>query len=115
MIWSEEELEKLPKKQGFRLRGLEMTRLETFIDAAFAFAITILVISIGELPKNYGELVNALKDAPAFAGVMPTKIGIFAGFIYFFLPIAMPITAIHYYKKAEKIDKAALTDNSNKW
>ena len=68
MTWSEKDLEKLPRKQGFRLRGLEMTRLETFIDAAFAFAITILVISINDLPKNYQELVRALKDIPAFAG-----------------------------------------------
>jgi hypothetical protein len=32
-------LDDLPKLRGFRLRGMEMTRLETFIDAAFAFAI----------------------------------------------------------------------------
>lgn len=31
---------------GFRLRGLDMTRIETFTDAAFAFALTLLVISI---------------------------------------------------------------------
>src|SRR5438874_13439470 len=37
-------LEELPRLRGFRLRGLEMTRLETFIDAAFAFAISMLVI-----------------------------------------------------------------------
>jgi len=29
-------LDDLPKLRGFRLRGIEMTRLETFIDAAFA-------------------------------------------------------------------------------
>ena len=67
MNWSEQELEKLPQNKGFRLRGIEMTRLETFIDAAFAFSITILVISMDKLPGNYGELVNALKGAPAFA------------------------------------------------
>ncbi len=32
-------LDDLPRLRGFRLRGMEMTRLETFIDAAFAFAI----------------------------------------------------------------------------
>ena len=35
--WSEQTLSSLPEAHGFRLRGAEMTRLETFIDAAFAF------------------------------------------------------------------------------
>ena len=29
-------LDELPRLRGFRLRGVDMTRLETFIDAAFA-------------------------------------------------------------------------------
>ena len=33
------DLNALPRLRGFRLRGTEMTRLDTFIDAAFAFAI----------------------------------------------------------------------------
>lgn len=48
-------------------RGQNMTRLETFTDAAFAFAATMLAISIDEIPKNYVELIGALKGAPAFA------------------------------------------------
>ena len=36
------DLDLLPQLRGFRLRGMEMTRLETFIDAAFAFAISML-------------------------------------------------------------------------
>ncbi len=67
MIWSEQKLNKLPKKTGFRLRGLQMTRLETFTDAVFAFALTLLVISIGSIPKSYEELLLALKGTPAFA------------------------------------------------
>jgi len=39
------DLDALPRLNGFRLRGIAMTRLETFIDAAFAFAITMLVIA----------------------------------------------------------------------
>ena len=39
------DLDALPRLRGFRLRGMEMTRLETFIDAAFAFAISMLVIA----------------------------------------------------------------------
>ena len=33
------ELDSLLRLKGFRLRGIQMTRLETFIDAAFAFGI----------------------------------------------------------------------------
>ena len=56
----------LPKKQGFTLRRLEMTRLETFVDAAFAFAITMLVISAGKMPTNFKDLITALKAVPSF-------------------------------------------------
>ena len=47
-------------------RGAQMTRLETFTDAAFAFAVTLLAISIDQIPSNYPELVETLKGAPAF-------------------------------------------------
>lgn len=51
----------------FPRRGTEMTRLETFTDAAFAFAATLLAISIDTVPGTYAELMEALKGAPAFA------------------------------------------------
>ncbi len=35
------DLDALPRLHGFRLRGMQMTRLETFIDAAFASSILI--------------------------------------------------------------------------
>jgi uncharacterized membrane protein len=56
----------LPVEGGFRMRGTDMTRLETFTDAAFAFAITLLVVVVGELPTTYAELLDAIKAAPAF-------------------------------------------------
>ncbi|MCB1643573.1 MAG: DUF1211 domain-containing protein, partial [Xanthomonadales bacterium] len=46
-------------------RGQQVTRLEAFVDAAFAFALTMLVISIDEIPGNRAELVQALKGVPA--------------------------------------------------
>jgi len=49
------------------VRGHEMTRLEVFTDAAFAFAAAMLAISIDEVPATYPELIEALKGAPAFA------------------------------------------------
>lgn len=54
-------------KDGFRLRGAEMTRTEAFTDAAFAFAVTLLVISIDAVPTSYREMVEALLGVPAFA------------------------------------------------
>ena len=63
---SEEFLATCPEHQGFRLRGLDMTRIEVLVDAAFAFAITLLVISFDTIPANFDEMVTALKNTPAF-------------------------------------------------
>jgi hypothetical protein len=54
-------------KDGFRLRGESISRLETFVDAAFAFAVTMMVISIGEIPKSVPELLFALHKVPTMA------------------------------------------------
>jgi uncharacterized membrane protein len=60
------DLDSLPRLKGFRLRGMEMTRLETFIDAAFAFAVTMLVISNGQVPNDIPALLAAFKNVPGF-------------------------------------------------
>jgi hypothetical protein len=52
--------------EEFPQRGLEVTRLSTFTDAAFAFAAALLAISIDDIPSSYTELTTALKDGPAF-------------------------------------------------
>jgi uncharacterized membrane protein len=44
-----------------------MTRLETFVDATFAFAITILVIAGQQVPDQVDVLLNAFRNVPAFA------------------------------------------------
>lgn len=48
-------------------RGREVTRIEAFVDAAFAFAVTLLVISFNALPDSVDALIEALKGVPAFA------------------------------------------------
>jgi uncharacterized membrane protein len=60
------DLNELPRLRGFRLRGMESTRLETFIDAAFAFAITMLVIAGQSIPNDIETLLGAFKNVPAF-------------------------------------------------
>ncbi|TWI06052.1 putative membrane protein [Luteimonas cucumeris] len=57
----------IPGKDGFRRRGVEVTRLEAFVDAAFAFAVTLLVISVDSIPDSLDALALALKGVPAFA------------------------------------------------
>ena len=36
---SQEYVDNCPREGEFRLRGMEMTRIEVFVDAAFAFAL----------------------------------------------------------------------------
>src|SRR5947207_8162233 len=70
------DLDALPRLRGFRLRGMEMTRLETFIDAAFAFAISMLVIAANQVPDNIEELLVAFRHVPAFVASI-VVLGIF--------------------------------------
>ena len=51
---------------GFPTR-LPVTRIEAFVDAAFAFAVTLLVISFDAIPDSVPALLEALKGVPAFA------------------------------------------------
>jgi uncharacterized membrane protein len=60
------DLDTLPTKDGFRLRGEAVTRLETFVDAAFAFAVTLLVVSFERVPGTFAELMDAMRRVPAF-------------------------------------------------
>ena len=57
----------LPVQDGFRVRGAQPTRIDAFVDAAFAFAVTLLVVSVGHVPASAPELVQAMRGVPAFA------------------------------------------------
>ena len=46
-------------KDGFRLRGTQMSRIDGFSDVVFGFALTLLVVSL-DVPKTYAEFHNML-------------------------------------------------------
>lgn len=55
-----------PADPMFRWRGGEVSRLEALTDAVFAFALTLLVVSL-EVPATYAEMVEVIRQFPAFA------------------------------------------------
>lgn len=53
-------------KDGFRLRGTSMSRIDGFSDVVFGFALTLLVVSL-EVPRTYDEFHAALRGFFPFA------------------------------------------------
>lgn len=52
--------------EGFRWRGESVSRVEGFADAVFAFAVTLLVASLG-VPSTFDELLEIMRGFFAFA------------------------------------------------
>ncbi|MCU1234473.1 MAG: hypothetical protein JWP63_2440, partial [Candidatus Solibacter sp.] len=51
---------------AFRWRGSEIARIEGLSDAVFAFAVTLLVVSL-EVPKTFNELTTLMSGFAPFA------------------------------------------------
>jgi uncharacterized membrane protein len=47
-------------------RRNEISRLEAFSDAAFGFALTLLVVTL-DVPRSYDELIRTMRGLPSFA------------------------------------------------
>jgi len=50
----------------FRWRGGDVSRIENLSDVVFAFALTLIVVSL-EVPRNIGELLAVIVQFPVFA------------------------------------------------
>lgn len=55
-----------PVERGFRVRGAAPSRLEAFSDAVFAFAVTLLVVSL-DVPRTFDELRGLMAGFVGFA------------------------------------------------
>lgn len=69
--------------KDFRWRGGEVSRIEAFSDAVFAFSITLLVVSL-EVPSSFEQLKQLMYGFPAFSLTFITIVGIwYAHYIFF--------------------------------
>ncbi|TSJ42675.1 DUF1211 domain-containing protein [Mucilaginibacter corticis] len=57
---------KLNAGDSIKWRSHEPSRIETFSDAAFAFALTLIIVSI-EVPKTFHDLMETMKGTLSFA------------------------------------------------
>ncbi len=55
-----------PAENGFRMRGVAMSRIDAFSDVVFGFALTLLVVSL-EVPKDFSGLHEIVRGFIPFA------------------------------------------------
>ncbi|MEM7081836.1 MAG: TMEM175 family protein [Pseudomonadota bacterium] len=63
--WTQDAIDALAVEDHFRLRGTDTTRLDTLVDAAFAFTLTMLVITFDGVPNSFDEIIDGLLHLPA--------------------------------------------------
>ena len=73
----------LGRPAAFRWRGTEVSRIEGFSDAALAFAVTLLVVSL-EVPASLEELMWAVESFPVFGITFAFIVGIWFFHFQFF-------------------------------
>ncbi len=66
MDWTVSKIKQLPTKNGFYLRGNDMSRIETFVAASFAFLMTMIMVAGNDIPKNIEGFKLAILYIPAF-------------------------------------------------
>lgn len=71
------------RPDGFVHRGRDVTRLEGFSDAAFGFAVTLLVISM-EVPTSFEDLMTCMSGLAAFAVCFGLLVHFWTKHYYFF-------------------------------
>ena len=85
-------------KDGFRLRGVEMSRIDGFSDVVFGFALTLIVVS-SEVPHTYDELHHVL-------------LGFFPFFVCFVFLIMLWWTHFRFFRRYNLHDPATIVLNS---
>lgn len=74
-----EQRELTRREDEFLDRGHVVTRHQSFLDASFAFTVTVLVIAGADVPDSIPKLINALKTIPTFAASFLMVIVFWAG------------------------------------
>lgn len=85
-------------KDGFRLRGTEMSRIDAFSDVVFGFALTLIVVSL-EVPKTIDELLESTR------GFIPF-------FICFVFLILLWYEHFRFFRRYNLHDAATITINA---
>ena len=71
------------RDHGFRWRGKDISRIEGLSNAVFAFAITLLVVSL-EAPKTFPDLIRLMHGFVSFGVCFTLLLMIWhAQYIYF--------------------------------
>jgi uncharacterized membrane protein len=86
------------EKDGFRLRGVDFSRIDAFSDVVFGFALTLLVVSL-EVPHTFKELNDSLRGFIPFA-------------ICFFLLILIWYSHYKFFRRYGLHDLGTITINA---